>query len=61
MNSLPAGRHYSNAPRTAEDTHTEETETDTSASFPGERNPLWLIVAAMAIFFIMAAVFLATD
>jgi hypothetical protein len=41
------------------DAHTV-TSTDTSASLDGGTNPLWLLVAALALFFAIAAAFLAS-
>jgi hypothetical protein len=53
MNSLSTGHDSSDAAPTVDPTSAD-------ASSHDEQNPLWLIAAAMAIFFAVAAAFLAT-
>jgi hypothetical protein len=67
MNSLSTGHDSSDAPSTSSGAQTPPAavsagafaNADASASSDGEQNPLWLIVGAMAIFFVVAAAVLA--
>jgi hypothetical protein len=61
MNSLSTGS-WAKTPPAAVPTDVLDrasANADTSASFHDDKNPLWLIAAAMALFFAVAAAFLA--
>ena len=64
MNSLSTGHDSSGAPtssgaKTPPAADPASENVDTSASSREEQNPLWLIAGAMALFFAVAAAFLA--
>lgn len=56
---LPTGSG-AQTPRAAADSASANVDPDTSASRHDEQNPLWLIAGAMALFFAVAAAFMAS-
>jgi hypothetical protein len=57
VNSLSTGHDSSDVPQAVVDP--ASAKADASASSHDDQNPLWLLAAAMAIFFAVAAAFLA--